>query len=66
MDSRDIAQLEIERCVEAHKPRDDTTFSGQYLSCSAATGRLVVVKKRVDRVKSLKSSDNGQTETSWL
>lgn len=51
MDSGDITQLRIDRCVEAHKPRDDTTLSGQYLSSSAATGRLVVVvvvEKRMD------------------
>lgn len=41
VDGGDVTQLRGDRCVEAHKPRDDATFSGQYLSSSAATGRLV-------------------------
>lgn len=45
MDSRDIAQLRVNRRVEAHKPRDDTTLSCKYLSSSATTRRLIVVEE---------------------
>lgn len=43
VDSRDVAQLRIGRCVEADEPRDDTTLSGQYFGSSAAAGRLQVM-----------------------
>lgn len=49
MDSRDITQLRINRRVEAHKPRDDTTLSGKYLSSSAATGRLMLVEEKKNK-----------------
>lgn len=65
MDSRDITQLRVNRRVEAHKPRDDATLSGKYLSSSAATGRLMVVEEKKTKRRyrqSHKSSDVCQTE----
>lgn len=40
VDSRDVTQLRIGRCVEADEPGDDATLPGQHLRCSAAAGRL--------------------------
>lgn len=40
VDSRDVTQFRIGRCVEADEPGDDATLPGQHLRCSAAAGRL--------------------------